>query len=106
MISEKRLEEAMRMLATTDETSAELKTNMLRKEYVMDLARRRCFLIHEGNIEERKAKAETDNSVTLAAEVYYEAVGAYEKLKAQRATEELIVEVWRSLNANRRAGNI
>ncbi len=106
MISEKKLEEAMTYLAKTDTECAGLKEKMLRQEYVMDLAKRRCFLIHEGNNEERKAKAETDTSVTIAADTYYDFVGEYEKMKAKRATAELIVEVWRSLNANRRSGNI
>lgn len=104
IISEDRLEKALRMLATSDEPFAELKASMLRREYQMDLNRKKCFLVAEGNNEERKAQAEISPEVTERANLYYDTVAEYEKLKAKRATEELIVEVFRTLEASRRQG--
>jgi hypothetical protein len=107
MISEERLEKALRLLSTTDEQAAELKIEMLRREYVVDTVRKRMFLVAEGtSVEQRKAVAETSAEVQESIGIYLDATSAFEKLKAKRATEELIVEVWRSLNANRRQGNV
>ena len=104
MISDERMEKSLRFLAETDEQAAELKVMVSRKEYVVDYCRRTEFLKETGNIEERKAKAETTNRVTIASDSYLTAMLDWEKLKAKRATEELIVEVWRTLSANRRQG--
>jgi hypothetical protein len=106
MISEERLEKALRFLAESDEDFAESKVHMLRLDYALELARKREFLTAEGNNEERKAKAESSDHVQTVQGTYLDAVGAFEKKRAKRATEELIVEVWRSLEASRRQGRI
>lgn len=106
MISEERLEKALRFLAETDESAAELKVQVERKNYLVDLSRRRGFKLSEGNIEERKAIAEMSDETKEAFNEYLSAMLEWEKLKAKRATEELIVEVWRSLEASRRQGRI
>ena len=106
MISDTRLEQAMHYLATTDAESAELKGNVARAEYICKSARARAFLMADEcrkNVESRKADAETSQLVKEAEESYAEAVVAFEKVRAKRTTETLIVEVWRSLQANRRA---
>jgi hypothetical protein len=106
MISEERLEKAMRFLAESDMEAAELKVQMERKSYLVDLSRRKIFTLSEGNVEERKAQAELAPETKAAEEEYLQAMLEWEKLKAKRATEELIVEVWRSLEASRRQGRI
>ena len=106
MISEERLEKALRFLAETDEDFAESKVHMLRLEYATELAKKRVFLTETGNNEERKAKAESSDHVQTVLGTYLDAVGAFEKKRAKRSTEELIVEVWRSLEASRRQGRI
>ena len=100
------MEKALGLLARTDEEAAELKTSVLRREYIADLIRKRLFLSAEGNNEERKAQAEVSKDVQDAMGLYFEAVREFERIKAKRATEELIVEAWRSVNANRRQGNV
>jgi hypothetical protein len=106
VISEERLEKALVYLATTDQEAADLKVSYLRQEYAADLARKRIFLLSEGNNEERKAKAETSAEVQERQTDYFGAIEAYERVKAKRATEELIVEVFRTLEASRRQGRI
>ena len=106
MISEERLEKALRFLAESDETAAELKVQVERKSYLVDLSRRRVFKLSDGNIEERKAIAELSDDTKAAHDEYLASMLEWEKLKAKRATEELIVEVWRSLEASRRQGRI
>ena len=106
MISEERLTKALTYLAETDEESAELKADVARREYRCKLARARGFVEAEGSVEARKAAAELSDHVITAEEDLVTAIVAFEKVKAKRATEELIVEVWRSVSANRRVGNV
>jgi hypothetical protein len=106
MISDERCGKALTYLANTDEDAAELKVVVARKEYLLDLARRKMFLSTSGSIELRKAQAETTKEVGSAMDEYLEAMLVYEKVKAKRLTEALIVETWRSVNANRRVGNV
>jgi hypothetical protein len=106
MLSEDRLGAAMRYLATTDEEAAKLKVEVARSEYRCKLTRASVFLESEGSVEARKAQAEVSERVQKAEDQLMKALGAYEHMKAKRATEEWIVEVWRSMNANRRQGNV
>ena len=41
-----------------------------------------------------------------AWEAHFQAVVAYETLRAKREKEVLVIETWRSLNANQRRGNL
>lgn len=106
MVSDERMEKALKYLATTDEEAAEAKTQVSRAEYLAKRVRAREFLLAEGNVEHRKALAETSPGAVVADESLANAILAYEKLRAKRTTEELVIEVWRSVGANRRAGNI
>lgn len=104
MISEARLEKALTMLATSDEQIAELKADVARKEYLCKMARSREFLSAEGSVEARKASAEISDSVQLAEDLLSTAIVDFEKLRAKRATEELIIITWRTMEASRRQG--
>lgn len=106
MISEEQCENALKYLASTDETGAILKGNVARSEYLAKLARAKVFLLSEGSVEARKATAEVSTEVQKAEDDYCTAVVEFEKVRAKRATRELIVETWRSVNANRRHGNV
>lgn len=106
MISEERLQKALTYLAETDEPSALLKADVARKEYACKLGRSIEFIEANGSVELRKAVADSSTRVVRAEEELVMAILAYEKIKAKRATQELVVEVWRSLNANRRQGQI
>jgi hypothetical protein len=106
MISDERCGKALTYLANTDEDAAELKVVVARKEYLLELARKSVYLNSEGTVENRKAKAELSNEVGFAMDEYLEAMLSHEKVKAKRLTEALIVETWRSVNANRRVGNV
>ncbi len=101
-ISDERLQKALTYLAETDEESAMLKTDVERQEYIKKRTRAIGFLSAAGNVEERKAKAEVSDEVESAEHDYTRALQKHEAMAAKRKTEALIVEVWRSCNANRR----
>ena len=106
IITESKLEAALNYLRDTDETCAAFKVEVSRKEYLCKIARARIFLNAEGSVEQRKAMAEIDKEVEIAEEARLTALGEFEKQKAKRETNILIVEVWRTEAANKRAGNI
>lgn len=106
IITEEKLEAAIATLQASDDDCANLRVEVSRKEYLCKVARARVFLTSTGSVENRKALAETHQSVQDAEEARLTALGEYEKIKAKRETNVLICEVWRSENANRRAGNI
>jgi len=104
MITEDRLQKALTYLAETDEELAQLKANVERAEYLKKRVRAAVFLSASGPVEERKAKAEVSQEVENIERDYTRALVAYEHIAAKRKTEALIVDVWRSINANRRQG--
>lgn len=106
MVTDKKMEDALEFLSSTDCLSAEAKTDVARKEFLAKRVRARQFLLAEGNIEARKATAETSQEASEADEAWATAILAYEKLRARRTTAELLVEVWRTTSANRRQGQI
>lgn len=101
-VSDERMEKAMRYLAETDAKSAVLKADVARHEYIKKRKRAIVFLSATGSVEERKAKAEVSDEVEKAENDYTKALEESEAIGAKRKTESLIVEVWRSCNANRR----
>lgn len=104
MISQDRMEKALRFLAETDEVVAELEGEMLRTEYRHGLVKDRVFLTCEGTIAERQARAESSNDALAAHEEYISSLVSLKKIKAKRATEEQVIQVWRSQESSRRQG--
>ena len=102
MITNERRDKSLVYLAETDLLAAELKVEVQRMDYKCDQIAAAVFLREDGNIQERQAKAKITPEYQKAKDDYHEALVAYEAVKNKRKTEELIVEVWRSLEASRR----
>lgn len=103
-VTDEQLEQALHYLATTDEKYAEAKLQLERAEILRKRVRARIFLTVDGTVAERTAKAETAPDVEQADGDYVAAIGAYETYKAKRQRAELIVDTWRTVSSNRRAG--
>jgi len=106
LISEDRLQKALTYLANTDESCAELKTETERREFKAKAIRDAIFKRLDGSVADRQAKAGSSDEYGEAMEAYFEAMQQHEAMKNKRATEVILIEVWRSLNASRRAGNV
>jgi hypothetical protein len=104
MIDEKRLENALTYLATTDEPCASLRADMERSEFKAKSIKATVFKLSEGSVADRNAIAETAENTAAAYELYFAALHKYEAMKNKRATEAIVVDTWRSMNANRRQG--
>ncbi len=106
MISETRLTRAMTYLAETDEQAAELKADVDRSEYKAKVTKATVFLHVSGTVAEREATALVANEVQDSYRAHFQAIRDYQAVANKRELERLVVEVWRSENANRRVGNI
>ena len=107
LVDENRVDQAMTYLASTDETFAQARGAMLRTEYLADVAESMVYKsIQGGSVEDKKRTAKIAPETATAMEEHFKAVVEFEKLKARRAREVLVIELWRSVNANRRVGNI
>jgi hypothetical protein len=96
------MENALEHLSDTDDPFAEVKTNMLRCEILCKRVRARIFVTEEGSVEVRKAKAEVHEEAIRADDAYCEATLAFERLRASRARAEIVIDVFRTLEASRR----
>lgn len=106
MVTDERMEVALRFLANTDEEAAELKVDVERQAWVREQAEHRVFQLTEGTIPERKATAALSGDVSEATEKWLQAMLKSKKMEARRATAALNVEVWRTSSANRRQGHV
>ena len=95
----------MEFLADTDLPYATAKADMLRCEILGKRARSRIFIGESGSVEARKAAAEVHSEVISADDALVEATLTYEGLKARRSRAEIVIDVWRSLEASRRKVN-
>lgn len=102
IITEAKLEGALTYLASTDELFGECKAGVERAEILRKRCRARHFLLASGNNEERKAQAEIAQEVQDSDDLYCKSVEQFEKLKATRERADIVVNVWRSLEASRR----
>ena len=102
MITEERLEKAMIYLAHTDEDAAKAKALCKKLEKIERIIRGEAFLRANGTVAEREAKAVTSEQykehVAYAENCWVDA----ELLDNKRHTEEVIVDVWRTMSANLR----
>lgn len=104
MISQDRLEKALRYLAETDEPIAEAKGEIQRLENLIKRVNYRLFLSASGSVEARKAEAGKSEETARLEEELVSATVKYEGLKAKRDTEATVIDVWRTLESSRRKG--
>jgi len=106
VVTDERCEKALRYLASTDEQAAELKADVDRSEFKAKAMKAAAFLHLEGTVADREAGSTQMPEVAAAYEEHFKAIRAYGAVANKRAVEVLIVEVWRSVGANRRVGNV
>lgn len=107
MISNERLTKALTYLAETDEECARRLgyyrglEDQTKTQYAM------CFMESQAEtVKERGEMAYCNTKYRDHLEKINEARMMYETMRLKRKTEETIIEVWRSMNANRRVGNV
>jgi hypothetical protein len=97
---------ALQLLVDTDEICGRLKGSCDALEYQIKVMEATGYLEASGTQDERKSRARTTEAYIALTRDYGSARIDYEIIAAKRKTAELTIEVWRSVNANRRRGNI
>jgi hypothetical protein len=95
------MEAAMEFLAETDEKYAIAKADLLRTDILAKRVRSRQFTAGEGSVEARKAAAEVHSEVIEADDALITATLEFEALKARRGRAEIVIDVFRTLEASR-----
>ena len=106
MISEDRLHQALTYLATTDEPCAKLRADVGRAEFKAKVVKDAIFKRLDGSVADRTAEAGASDEHAAAMNEYFDVLERYEAMRNKRATEVVVVDTWRSLNASRRQGNV
>lgn len=104
-ITQESAEEALNFLAEYDEAFGEVQTAVKATLFLAEQERYKIYLTSDGkNVEERKGKAFIAKEFKQKMDNYYKADKEMRTLQAQRKTAELTIDLWRSINAARRAG--
>lgn len=106
MISENRVEHALKFLRETDALAAKAKSLSVGLEDQKKTIFAIEYLKQEGSQGDKSEKARASAAYVEHIKKYETAVYEYEEMKNRRQTEILIIETWRSQNANQRRGNI
>ena len=103
-ITTERMEKALSYLAETDETCAQLRADMERREFKARAVRDALFMRLTGTVAERTAQAGASEEYKEAMNRYFDFISAYEHVRNKRQTESIVCECWRSVNSNRKQG--
>ena len=95
----------LQFLAETDVRAAQLKRAVEAYDYLAKKQKQIEFLAAEGSVAERTAVAESSEAYDIARNKYFGAIEESLALENERKTRTLRIDVWRSLNANRRQGS-
>ena len=107
MISDERLEKALSFMATTDTRTARYLGLYRGLEDQTKSILAMCYAEAVGDtVKDREMSALRDERYLDHLIKIQNARTNYEILRLKRSTEERVIEVWRSLNANARRGNI
>lgn len=92
----------LQYLADTDAGAAQWRRAVEAHDYIAKRKKYIEFLAASGSVAERTAIAESSAAYAAEREKYFDAIGSSEEIQNKRKTAQLRIEVWRSLNANRR----
>lgn len=106
VVSERRLEKALALIAETDNEYAEYTGAVLRAEYMAECAESLAYQQLTGTVEDRKRAVKLVPEVQKAWENYFQVLVNMERVKARRKREFIVVDVYRTQEASRRVGNI
>jgi len=104
MITEQQVEKAIHYLADTDEPCARAKALVKALEHGFKTVAASEFVSFDGPQGERQQRAYASQAYKDHTSKYEEAITDYEIMANKRKRAELTIDVWRSINANRRQG--
>lgn len=107
LVNEDKIARALHYLAESDERCASLKADVARTEYLAKLQEAFAFKeVSVGTVEDRKSESKMSPKAQAAWDAHFTAVAEYEKVRAIRERAALTIDLFRTLAANRRVGNV
>jgi hypothetical protein len=103
IVTEKNVSDALGYLATDPHPVALARKSVTDAENEAKRCYATAFMDAQGSVEARKSAAETDEAFVAARKAEAEAILDLERHKARTKAAEMLIEVWRSENANVRA---
>ena len=101
---ENEVEKSLKYLATTDEAYAKSTARVKALEYEVKTIKALAFLDAQGTVGERTAISEASSAFRAWINDYENAFADMKIMETKRKRAELVIDVWRSLNASRRQG--
>lgn len=98
--------ECLEYLISTDEEYGRLRGEHEALDYLLKVAEATGYKAAIGTQEQRKACGRTSEEYERLVKRFEEVAVEFHTTGAKRKTCELVIEVWRSQNANRRVGNV
>jgi hypothetical protein len=105
-LDEDRVEKALIRLSSTDKSHAELEGQVKYLSEGIKQAKAHSFLLADGTVAEREAKAQASLKTAEAIEAHLKAFVAFTELDNERNHEIRVIDIWRTLSSNRRQGNV
>lgn len=105
-LDENRVEKALIYLSDTDKPHADLGGEVKRLEEGIKQAQAHEFLLADGTVAEREAKAKASLKFNQAVLDHIQAYKDFKLIDNQRNHEIRIIDIWRTLSSNRRQGSI
>ena len=102
----KRMEEALTHLGETDEKEAQLRVLAEKSKKKMESQFKIIAAAFSGSVLERESHAYRHDQYKSSAAAYFLALTEWTKLKNERSTDSITIDVWRSINAARNKGQI
>jgi len=103
IVSERNISDALTYLADNPHPIAYAQKARADSENASKRAYAKAFLAADGSVEARRATAELDEMYTIAKDNEAAAVFDLETHKSRIRAAEMILEIWRTENANARA---
>ena len=106
MISDSEAEKALQFLSDTDVRAAKARALVEGLQEQRKTIKAICFQDLKGPVTERETLAYADPRYIEHLEKLKSAIYEWETFRNKRLTASMTIEMWRSLNANRRSGNV
>lgn len=108
VVTDERLEQALKMIASTDIEIANARADVLRTEFLAKCSESLAYKSMDSSlsVEDRKRAIPISMGVQEQHEKHWNAVTHYEALRAKREREYMVIELYRTASANQRRGNI
>jgi hypothetical protein len=102
-VSEKNVSDALTYLAADPHPLAEARFRLTMAENLAKETYARAFLESQGTVKERECAAETSGNVIRHRRLEADCILEFERHRSRVKAAEMLLEVWRTENANARA---